>query len=180
MTLREQPVLNQIMLDLETLATDHDAVIVSIGAVRWNKTTIGDTFYAVLNLDDQILAGRKMKDVTVAWWSQQSEAARSVFDSPRQDTDAALKSFAEWLGEGNLQIWGNGSDFDNAILGSAYASFGIKRPWSYGNNRCYRTLKNIAHPGENLPARVGTHHNAVDDAIYQAQCAQAYLKGTLR
>ena len=41
------------------------------------------------------------------------------------------------------------------------------KPWSYGKNRCYRTMKRIF--GENVPlVRQGVHHNGLDDAITQA------------
>lgn len=180
MALRDQPEFTQVMVDLETLATSSDAVVVSIGAVKWNANALGETFYNVLDLDDQLEAGRKKSDQTIAWWSQQTPEARTVFDAARASTRVVLQDFSYWLGAGNLQIWGNGADFDCIIWGSLYDAFGINRPWSYSNNRCYRTLKNILHPGHNLPTRAGTHHNALDDAVHQALCAQAYLKGTIR
>jgi hypothetical protein len=182
MTLREQPVLDHVMIDLETLATSWDAIVVSIGAAKWNANKIdeGGAFYFVLDLDDQHELGRRKDDRTVAWWSQQTAQARAVFDAERRPTPEVLNEFTLWLGPGNVKIWGNGADFDCSIWGSLYDSFGMKRPWSYSNNRCYRTLKNIARPGHNLPPRGGTHHNALDDALHQARCAQAYLKGTLK
>jgi DNA polymerase III epsilon subunit-like protein len=182
MSLREQPVLNQIMIDLETLDVRPTAVVVSIGAVRWNLSTIGDTFYHVLNMDDQQTVGRTISTQTMAWWALQSEAVRAVFDAPKVPTPQALAEFTEWLGPGNLQIWGNGADFDNIIWGSLYDAFNVKRPWSYSNNRCFRTIKNICLPDDShdLPKREGHHHNALDDAVFQVQMAQRYLKGKLR
>ena len=181
MSLREQPVLSQVMIDLETLATSSDAVVVSIGAVKWNKRIVGgNEFYMVLDLDDQLAKGRKKSEQTLAWWSQQTPEAQAVFDAPRTSTPEVLVAFTEWLGDGNLQIWGNGADFDCVIWGSLFDTFGVKRPGSYSNNRCYRTLKNIMSPSMQLPLRTGTHHNAVDDAAHQANCAIVYLAGTIK
>jgi len=169
------------MLDLETLATDADAVIVSLGAVFFDKENIGDKFYAILDLDDQIAKGRTKSEQTLDWWAKQSDAVRAVFDQPRTKTPEVLENFTKWLGEEKVCIWGNGSDFDNAVLGSCYENFGIKRPWSYSNNRCFRTLKNIcAFPKGGIPPRGGTYHNALDDAVHQAVCAQLYLKAGLK
>lgn len=181
MGLRDQPEFGQVMLDLETLATSSDAVVVSVGAVKWNRhrVDVDNTFYFVLDLDDQLEVGRKKSDQTIAWWAQQSKEAQAVFDAKRYPTRRVLGEFSDWLGDGSIKVWGNGADFDNIIWGSLYEDFGLKRPWSYSNNRCYRTLKNIANPPCTLPARAGTFHNAVDDALHQALCAQLYLAGEL-
>ena len=47
----------------------------------------------------------------------------------------ALQSLAVFLGE-NAILWGNGSDFDNAILANAYRAIGQQQPWKFWNNRC--------------------------------------------
>lgn len=183
MSLREQPVLNQVMMDLETLDVKPTAVVISVGAVKWNVSNIGDNpFYAVLDTDDQQKAGRTVSTETLKWWALQSADVRAVFDAPKEFTEHALHRFADWLGPGNLQIWGNGADFDCVIWGGLYETFSFKRPWSYSNNRCFRTLKNICLPdgSHDLPKREGHHHNALDDAVFQAQMAQRYLKGKLR
>lgn len=73
-----------------------------------------------------------------------------------------------------VRIWGNGADFDNVILASVYKRIGMEQPWLYRNNRCYRTLKAL-HP--EIPIeRVGTHHNAVDDAESQARHLLAIMR----
>lgn len=172
--------LQDCMVDLETLGTESDAVVVSIGAVFFSKDKIDkEGFYAVLDREAQVKAGRKLNPRTLDWWLQQSEEAREVFKLPAKPVLEVLDEFTEYLGDGNIQLWGNGADFDNVILGSLYQSFGIKQPWSHGRNRCFRTLKNLTNV-TSLPPRLGTHHNALHDAIYQAQCAQVYLKGTIK
>jgi hypothetical protein len=67
----------------------------------------------------------------------------------------------------SLQIWGNGADFDNVILSSAYRNTGHVTPWGTYKNRCYRTIKSANR--HVAMARTGTHHNALDDAKSQAQ-----------
>lgn len=167
------------MLDLETYGTHSNAVVASIGAVFFSKDEVSKHgFYAVLDTPSQVIAGRVLDAGTVEWWLQQSEEARAIAKAPKKEVTKVLEDFASFLGDGDVKVWGNGADFDCVILGSLYESFGIKRPWSYGNNRCFRTLKNITT--RKIPERKGVAHNALHDAIYQAQCAQVYLKGKLK
>jgi exodeoxyribonuclease VIII len=49
------------------------------------------------------------------------------------------------------------------------------QPWRHWNDRCYRTVKSL-YPDVKLE-RVGTHHNAVDDAESQARHLIAMLGG---
>ncbi len=173
-------------MDLETLGTNGDAVVVSIGAIMFDAENIAENgFYAVLDIDDQVARGRKLNPGTVKWWMQQSEAARRVFTEKGRPVISVLDDFRAYVGynepgEG-VKMWGNGADFDCVILGSLHDTFGMKKPWSYSNNRCFRTLKNIAQleVGLGTPPREGVHHNALHDAVYQAKCAQVYFKRKL-
>lgn len=174
------------MLDLETLDTSPTAVIVSIGAVKFNKDgSIGKSFYDVIDRSEQVAKGRTINPQTLDWWFKQSEEARSVFKiTPCTSVKLSLEAFSIYASETGEQVnmWGNGADFDCVLLGSLYETFGLKKPWSYSNNRCFRTLKNIciAKDSHAMPQREGTHHNALDDAVYQAKCAIAYLNGKLK
>lgn len=176
---------NNIMLDLETLDTISSAIVVSIGAVAFDpySDAIGPTFYAELtdDLRTQQRYDRTISADTVVWWMRQGQAAQQLFipsfssaNGVRTTTFEALENFASFIeanGGRDSEIWGNGADFDNVILGSLYEDFGIKRPWSYSRNRCFRTMKNISgvpHKTE----RFGVHHNALDDAITQVEHLQ--------
>ena len=170
----------RVMLDLETYSTASNACILSIGACFFDEEKIGATFYQPLQYHNQVTSfGRHVKLETVQWWSEQSEEARQVFNDPKAvELPHGLQLFSDWIAGVPVEMWGNGADFDCVILGNAFEATTIQRPWMYSNNRCFRTLKNLVklRPGFGLPARVGTHHNALDDAIYQAQCAQVYLR----
>jgi exodeoxyribonuclease VIII len=75
-----------------------------------------------------------------------------------------------------IKVWGNGSDFDNKLLSTAYEKIGWKHliPWNFRNNRCYRTVKNL-YPSVKMK-RSGDHHNALDDAKSQANHLLELLK----
>ena len=168
------------MVDIETLDTVQSAVVLSIGAVVFDpySNSLGEQFYVEFtgDLDLQQKVGRTISGDTVAWWMSQGAAAKHVFADPppvgvrRVSTAQGLSEFATFIernGGKNVQLWGNGADFDNVIIGSLYDSFGLKKPWSYGKNRCYRTMKRMF--GDDVPmSREGVHHNGLDDAITQA------------
>lgn len=166
--------MRNIMLDLETLGLKHDAAILSIGAVAFSKCGISDEFYCVVNMSSCIAVGLSIDSETIEWWMKQSDEARSVFNDERAVAlPMALNAFSEWIGRiGNgkedVRMWGNGASFDNVILSNAYAACGMKKPWSFRNDMCYRTLKNM-HPYVESGDRTGVYHNALDDARYQAR-----------
>ena len=161
------------MLDLETMGNGPDAAIVAIGAVEFDiqTRTMDRQFYAVVSLESAVAAGGIMDPATVIWWLQQSDDARKLFKEKGQTISAALTDFAAWLAQtgqvDDLKIWGNGAAFDNVILSSAYRRSGIPLPWQFRNDRCYRTIKGLYKHVK--MQRQGTHHNALDDAISQAQ-----------
>lgn len=172
---------NDIMLDLETLDNKPTSLVVSIGAVVFDPHSkdSGERFYVELTQDmgSQERRGRTISASTFAWWMGQGESARELFAKNPRDgvdrmaTEEGLKAFAEFVsrnGGKDAKIWGNGADFDNVVLGGLYDAFEIPRPWSYSKNRCFRTMKNLDGVPA-APSREGlVHHNALDDAIYQA------------
>jgi len=182
--------MNEVMLDLETLGIKHNAVIVSIGACRFSEQGVYDPFFALVNPASCERVGMTMDASTVMWWMQQSDEARAQFSSsstPPVSILDALGMFTDWLNErGSVTgIWGNGSDFDNVILGNAYKAYDAKLPWSYSKNRCFRTLKSLVtrERQDELWDRYSaglTHHNALDDAKRQAMMARSILMEDLK
>lgn len=162
--------MNHVMVDLETLSNTSNALIVAIGAVRFDGRQVSnDKFYTIINAKSAQRVGGHIDAGTVMWWLQQSEKARTaILSQDALPIEAGLKAFAEWIRKSPLQgIWGNGSDFDNVILRSAYESINWVAPWAYGQNRCYRTIKNLNH---GIPfVHGGTAHDALEDAVAQAK-----------
>lgn len=161
----------QVMVDLETLGNGNKAVIIAIGAVKFDpdlKTVDPDTFYSLVDPQSCVDVGLEMDVSTVMWWLRQSDEAREALrpeDLNKPSIFAALTSLMDWYGS-DLPTWGNGATFDNVILRNAYKAIRTEAPWSFWNDRCYRTIKN-QHPNVKM-ARTGTHHNALDDAMSQA------------
>lgn len=169
-----------IMLDLETMGNNPNAAICSIGAIEFDieKQELGKEFYVAISLEDSLRYKGIVDASTILWWMGQEERARNDIITGKEYLQNALIDFEMYLCSlGNLsehKIWGNGSDFDNVILASAYRNNGYTIPWRFWNNRCYRTVKNL-YP--DIPIeRIGTYHNALDDAKSQALHLMKILK----
>ena len=158
--------MNNIMLDLETMGNNSYAAIVAIGAVRFDDN-IKDSFYEIVKLESSIDLGMKMDASTIMWWLEQCDSARSELTKDGALTiSGALIKFAKWIGD-DAVVWGNGATFDNVILTNAYKLATYPRPWKFRNDACYRTIKNLNK--DVMLSRIGTHHNALDDAKSQAE-----------
>jgi DNA polymerase III epsilon subunit-like protein len=163
----------QVMLDLETLGQRPGSVILAIGAVKFADGEITSSFYERVDAESCVALGLRMDVSTVMWWFQQADAARLEVTKPGRPLADVLRDFSAWLGDENVEVWGNGAAFDNVILDDAYDKAGLPRPWKWSNDRCYRTVKQMRRDVP-LP-RSGTHHNALDDAKSQAMHLMAIL-----
>lgn len=164
-----------VVVDLETLGTVPGCAIVSIGAVALNEfgvDTVG--FYRAIEIPDWDTSGLTPDGLhkdehTIEWWKGQSPAALKVFHEGRLTTRQAISDLASYIASlGKPRVWGNGADFDNAIIAVAAHTVGIKPKdvWGSYDGRCYRTVKNQY---KNIKlVREGTYHNALDDARSQA------------
>jgi hypothetical protein len=172
----------EVMLDLETLDNSPTSLILSIGACKFHRTgtgIVGTTFEVFIDLEDAARHGLTMSAGTVDWWLHPDrDAARAELMNNKRNRlplKEALLRFHTWM-SGDRPVWGCGSDFDNLILSNAYKAADMKQPWSFWNNRCYRTMKSL-HPGVKVE-RVGTHHSALQDAVTQALHLQAIIRST--
>ena len=171
--------MQDLMLDLETLDVKPSAVVLSIGAVVFDRYTRqqGPTFYVELtnHLDDQLKNGRTVSGSTVAWWMRQSPEARRVFEeketSPERCTPMyALSTFIDFCREHKVKyIWAKDPDFDVVILRSMFEAYGVddlQFPFNYSKARAVRTVLDMPFALVNLGTPVA--HNALADAVAQA------------
>ena len=168
------------MVDCETLGTVADAVIMSIGAVRFDLTTgeIDDAgFYSSVSIESNLDYKRRIQEDTLLWWLKQSPAAQAVFTEPKTTLETALCDLSDWINAVNHNdkhcVWSNGADFDLPMLAHAYTQVTVDIPWKFWNSRCVRTYKSLPQAAHVNVTRKGTHHNALQDAIYQAQLVHA-------
>lgn len=165
--------LIHVSLDLETLSTRPDAVVLSIGGAARVDGEL-TSFYAPAGKEEQ--TERHLDPNTLAWWKKRGSLWDEIWqehsDAPPLST--VLDNLQTWIAsmgtdDDEIFVWGNGANFDVAILEHAYKTYGRLPPWAFWNVRDLRTLKHLAELKGvfTKPVREGTHHNARDDAIYQ-------------
>lgn len=168
------------MLDLETLSSRRDAMIISIGAVRFDldqfevaaPNSEGE-LYAIVDVSDSEKEKYNLRiDVdTVRWWMAQEMSAKTVFALPGERLTTVLANFNRFVRQTDpvrTCIWGNGATFDNIILRNAYEACGMQYPVIYKNDMCYRTIRRQFLYLDIPDEQSGTKHNALDDARIQA------------
>lgn len=174
--------MKRVMLDIETAGTGSHALVLSIGAVKWDDES-PDTVEALLIVPDhkgQELDGRDVHLDTMKWWMQQSVEAQRVFGESYIHPSAAAAQLEIYLDDAD-EIWANGPDFDCIILADFMKQYNPRYRWAFWKHRCFRTMKNLFSdflPNDAVSHR-GVAHNALDDAKSQAHSLQAIL-GKLR
>lgn len=175
--------MKEIMIDLETLGTKTDSIIASIGACRFDIDTgqIGETFYCAMEWtslfkEQNGKLGRKLDLDTLKWWMKQNDDARAdLISGDTANLETGLGLLHDYVTEvPDSSVWGNGASFDISILENAYDQFpGYPIPWRFWKIRDVRTMvylaDKISYEWKAANHRQGTHHNALQDAIYQAQ-----------
>jgi|TARA_B100000519_G_scaffold58812_1_gene49224 hypothetical protein len=162
------------MIDLETLSTNPNAVILTVGGVKFDPHTnmkpYHDMYFRV-DVDSQTMQGRHVMDDTLDWWAKQSEDVReeALGDKDRIDLDNMIKTINKFS-VGVDVFWCQGPLFDYAILQNLYTQLGHPVPWQYWQIRDSRTLFNLV-PRDKNEKRVGLH-NALSDCIFQAKKVQ--------
>ena len=164
------------VLDFETLSTEHNAALLSIGAVirDFNTGEQVDTFYANIIPQTSIDAGLHVSESTKAWWAKQGSAAQDVLSVDQRPLRDVLNDFATWLKKHGVEYAiGNGPRADNQWLESACKALGMPSPVKYWGDLDMRTLTFIGTYILRLPhwhsTFKGVKHNALHDAINEAE-----------
>lgn len=162
--------MNNISFDLETLGNTSKAPIVQIGAVKFkNDGTIIDTFSRTINIESLKDYDLEINYSTILWWlNQEKEAINQVFGNYAIKTDlhTSLVDFKNWIGKEDYNFWSHAA-FDPPVLKSNFKAINVELPIHYRLFKDLRTLKELAK--NPIIERQGTHHVALDDAIYQKE-----------
>lgn len=175
---------NHVMFDMETLAKGYDAVIVTLGAIKFDPfgddrdkaTRTNPMYYGRYEIGLQEEKGRVICEDTMKWWSRQDKAAQDEAfgdGDDRVELDQGLEDFNKFFNgvqtgakaapKGRF-IWGHGSMFDVRNMEHAYRQFDVAVPWHYPSVRDTRTLFDL---GVSADMPKGEHHHALADAMRQ-------------
>lgn len=167
------------MIDIETLGTKSNSVIVSIGAVKFDLETgqTGDTYYVNIDLQSSLDAGLSIDAGTLMWWMKQSDDTRyRLIEDQAKPLYNALSDLSIFIDE-DSQVWGNSARFDLGLLQDAYNKIKRPIPWKFRNERCVRTLVSFAPEVKENTKFEGTAHDALDDCYHQIKyCSAIYNK----
>lgn len=184
---------NDIVIDLETLGTGQDCVIVSIGAVIFNRAdapgTYIDEFEVKIDIENQ--PGRVIDPGTLKWWlkDDMEDARKAAFNVPKKEQvrlGLALKQLEDFMKKYHLgEMWGCSPSFDMVILQHAYRQHGVELPMPFWKWSCIRTIESFFY-GENTRKEGGanwlggTAHDALDDCYMEANVIQNCFRAATR
>lgn len=172
--------MNDIMVDIETLGTDYDAVITQIGACCFDRYSgeVGAEFLCNVDIDSQLRLNRVVSGGTIKFW----------FDQPKKNVTWIKNTVSFTRALNDLYIWikaksykrttnfWSHATFDFPILCSAYNMIEHKLPFSYRNLRDIRTLVDLSNIKRTKVKEVKTH-NALDDCVRQVKyCVECFNK----
>ena len=161
------------MIDLETLSTKQNTVILTLGGVKFDPYSKEDPhtpIYLRIDVDEQLALGRHYDDGTLAWWGRQDKDIRedALGEDGRTSMLDSMKEFHAWVLHSDT-IWSNGSVFDIMIMEDFYMLNAWFAPWEYWRIRDVRTVFNM---GINPRMSKDSLHNALADADEQARGVQ--------
>lgn len=168
--------MTDVMVDLETWGKRPGCAIASIGARAFDpksNRTFGKPFYQKILVASCREVGLHEDKETLDWWSKQSFEAQNELHRDARDLRDVLTDFSAWWKKvGGTKFWCQGTNFDEPILGAAYWLVGMEQPWKFSLARDTRTAYDPANLDIYDMPRVGTHHNALDDADFQITCVK--------
>lgn len=155
-----------VTVDLETCALCPTAAVMSIAAVAWKRygkespffdegdgVLRNSTFSAHVDLRSMFLNGFTFDQSTADWWAKQSNEAKAALldndcdEQPCQPIDVVVNDLFDWmddikkkLGDEDLCLWAQGTDFDVAILRYVCWKMGIKFRIKHTQFRDHRTF----------------------------------------
>lgn len=138
-----------VMIDIETLSTCQNSVIISIAAITFNlfDGSYNNPFYVNVDINSCIDLGLEIDGNTLYWWLNQSDESINKWLPPKTHSNKSLsqclhdlESYIQFDDYNNVYLWSKGPRFDLGILSNAYHKLKRKIPWKYTNERCVRTI----------------------------------------
>lgn len=168
------------MVDIETLSTAVDAVVLSVGAVEFDPITgeIKRKFYYELDLSEQ--KQRHISTSTVQWWFKQCvENPKNVDlilkeNKWKNGVEFVLIKLGAFISDEEqeeedekIAVWACDPDFDLAILSNLYEEHNLPVPWKYSEPKSVRTVRMLAELHNIGLPKADASHNALKDCIRQ-------------
>ena len=166
--------MTDIIIDIETLSTKTNALILTIGAIKFNrKDCIKDikemeTFYLRVDIDSCKKLKMDIDNDTIKWWENQDTniSYEALYnDKDRINIKDALNKLSLFI-KNSKYIWANSPNFDCTILENAFNVCELDIPWKFWNLRDCRTVYDLAKFSLNSLSS-SKDHNALNDCHKQ-------------
>lgn len=168
--------MKDLMIDIETLSTAPDAVMIQLAGVYFDRATGETGAEFCMNIDENscVAKGFTLSKSTLDWWAKQNQAILEAIRSNCNDVDEVMTEFFTFYKSGgnNVQIWSHAT-FDFVIVQN-YLEKLKKGFMRHKEARDIRTL--VALSGIDLRTYDWNRktHNALDDCKFQiAYCVDA-------
>lgn len=170
-----------LMIDIETMGKGANALILSIGAVAFDRdgTALGPSLPWHIDAEQAVRGGAVVDISTVLWWMQQSGAARAALVGGQANAmheGKVLVSLHDWFKvhmDPDARVWALPPVFDLRIIHEMAARRLLPLPWKHWRERCLRTAADEHRRGAELRVRPELAHDALSDAVAQAQWVMA-------
>jgi hypothetical protein len=164
--------MSEIMIDIETLSTKPNALILTIGAIKFNRNddlkNIEDleTFYVRIDQNSCKKLNMDISKETLNWWLLQPEKYKyeALLNKDRINIDEGLKKLSNFLKNSNY-VWSHSPNFDCVILENAYRTCNLEIPWKFYNLRDTRTVYDLGNVS--LKTLAENKHHALYDCYNQ-------------
>lgn len=157
------------MIDAETLGSNPNSPVVQIGLVFFTRAGILTQSQLTVNFDEAMKHG-EADGSTIKWWLQQDKAAQNALFTNERPIIECAEIIQKLVEAQNANFYWAHATFDFPILQSMYRSLNMRYPLPFKRCLDLRTLEMLAGYPTWEP-RKGVHHNALDDATYQAEHA---------
>ena len=162
------------MVDIETLSSEPNAVILQIGAVKFDPFGEGVTDKFLVNVNPhEYQYNRHIDTKTIKWWQGQGGAPMDG-DTPLWTALAKLREFCH----GADECWAHGSSFDHTVLAHACKDTDEELFSHYRTWRDTRTLFAYCN-GFQWPENENKH-DALADAVAQAVAVQRAIASGMK
>lgn len=166
---------NHMMVDLETLGMDTNAIVISASAIIFNSESIVGDYYEEFRWDQWPLPTSVTPD-TLQFWFKQVQEGEPIPMGEATPGNLPLSINRLYKDHACETIWAQGTDFDIPKLKFHFDQIKMEVPWKYNAVRDCRTVFKLFEGRINLDHLFCTDkHNALADAVYQVQKLQCVL-----
>jgi len=182
-----------LMIDLESLALDNNAIIPQIGFLIFDEHYLPCGELCVnIDITSSLMDGFNVDPKTIKFWRDQDTAVVNsvLYSEPRLKPRLAAQLIDKWIkdtfkGE-DFMIWANGILFDVPKIDNLMTRYGLSPLTShtrYNNIHDFRTLRNTAkalYPAQyehaNSIIKNESTHNALADCYWQLETLGAIMQ----